>query len=72
LRRVAIARWSRLRVLGFKQLHLFSQILLLSPTPLPAVPPIQYQELKAEGVDLDCRLETNAKVVVVHLIELRA
>ena len=45
------------------------QKVLLSPTTLPAVSPVQNKELEAKGVDLDSRLETDAEVVVVHLVE---
>ena len=71
---MAVTRWRKggLWLLGFKKLHLFSQELLLCPTALPAVPPVQYQELKAEGVDLDRWLKTYTQVVVVHFVELRA
>ena len=45
------------------------QKVLLRPTALPAVSPVQNKELEAKCVDLDSRLETDAEVVVVHLVE---
>ena len=57
---------------GLQIVKLVSKIVLFSPAALPAIAPIQYQELKAESIDLDGRLETNAQVVVVHLVELGA
>jgi hypothetical protein len=37
---------------------------------LPAVTPIEDEELEAERIDLDGWLEADAQVVVVHLVEL--
>jgi hypothetical protein len=39
---------------------------------LPAVAPIQDEELEAEGINLDSRLKADTEVVVVHLVELGA
>jgi len=61
---VSIARRRRLGLglcfKGIQQLHLFSQIFFLGPAPLPAVAPIQYQELEAKGINFDGWLEADA------------
>jgi hypothetical protein len=53
-------------------IQLFSQVVFLCPTALPAVAPIQNKELEAESVNLDGRLEADAQIIVVHLVELGA
>ena len=53
-------------------IELLRQILLLGPAALPAVTPIEDEELKAERINLDGWLKANAQVVVVHFVELRA
>ena len=52
--------------------ELLREVLLLGPAALPAVSPVQNQELETERVDLDRGLEADTKVVVVHLVELGA
>lgn len=54
---------------GAEETHLVCQEILFCPASLPAVSPVQNQELKTEGVNLDGWLETDAQVVVVHLVE---
>jgi hypothetical protein len=53
-----------------QKFDLVSQVVFLGPAALPAVSPIQDKKLETKGVDFDGRLEANAKIVVVHLIEL--
>jgi hypothetical protein len=50
--------------------ELFREVFLLCPAALPAVTPIEDEELEAESIDLDGWLEADAQVVVVHLVEL--
>jgi hypothetical protein len=57
---------------GLQVGHLIPEIILFCPASLPAVAPVQNEELEAKGIDLDCRLEADAQIVVVHLVELRA
>lgn len=38
---------------------------------LPAMPPVAYQELEAEGVDFHARLEAYAEVAEIHLVLVR-
>jgi len=72
---VAIRALQLLLTLKFhntQKIDLVCQEILLCPAPLPAVPPVQNQKLKAECINLDGRLETYTQVVVVHLVELGA
>ena len=39
---------------------------------MPTVAPVQDEELEAECIDLDRWLEADAKIVIVHLVELGA
>lgn len=65
-------RWLNGCLQGLQILDLGSEIVLLCPTALPAISPIENEKLEAERVDLDSWLEADAQVVVVHLVELRA
>ena len=47
-----------------------SILTLFSPTSLPAVAPIANQELKAQRIDLHTWLETDAQVLIIHLVLL--
>lgn len=53
-------------------MELIRQVVLLGPATLPAVTPVQDQELEAKCINLDGWLETNAQIVVIHLVELGA
>jgi hypothetical protein len=73
--RRSVPTWGWLLALHFQivqVVELLCEVLLLGPAALPAVSPVQNQELETERVDLDCRLEADAKVVVVHLVEFGA
>jgi hypothetical protein len=44
------------------------KIFFFCPTPLPTIFPVTNQEMEAKRVDFHARLETDAKVAVIHLI----
>lgn len=46
------------------------QKVFLRPAALPAIPPVQNEKLETKGIDFYSRLEADAQVVVVHLVEL--
>lgn len=72
---MSVRGWGCLLAGCFKRLQiveLIPQIVFLSPTALPAIAPVQNQELETESINLDGRLEADAKVVIVHLVELGA
>ena len=62
--------WLRLDLQRVQKVDLILQEVFLRPTALPAISPIQNKELEAERINLDSRLEADAQVVVVHLVEL--
>lgn len=86
MRALALARWLRLAIAAggwlrslytlilqsIQVVQFLRQVFFLRPATLPAVAPIEDEELEAKGVDLDGWLEADAQVVVVHLVELRA
>ena len=57
---------------SIQQPHLFCQVFLLGPAALPAIAPVQNQELETERINFNSGLKANAQVIVVHLVEFRA
>ena len=49
---------------------LVGKSLFLGPAALPAVPPVLYEERKADGVHPKSRLEAYAEVAIRHLVLL--